>query len=99
MKKYDTQLGAEKPLRLQMRACGDQTREMGQTDDDKTQMLLTLELTCGGNDKSQKVHLLQDGRVQPDPKDRTGKAHWMPNPKKEEQEEFNRATAPYCVPL
>lgn len=63
LKRDNTRLGEEKPLRLQMRASISDAPNM-QLEDDKTIMLLTLELACGtvGKEKD-RVNELEYGPV------------------------------------
>merc|ERR1711907_153941 len=58
LKRDNTRLGEEKPLRLQMRATN-QDGNMQSSEDDKTIMLLTLELACGSEGSDDRVSILQ----------------------------------------
>lgn len=62
LKRDNTRLGEEKPLRLQMRASSSDAPNM-QLDDDKTIMLLTLELACGTTGKVDRANELKEGQV------------------------------------
>ena len=91
MKKFQTQLGGAKPLGLRINPPDHERSEgMAGSQDDKTVMLLTLELVCQGQDPKIDKKDLTEGRVTQSDEFK----HGMPNPIAKEREQFSRATVP-----
>ena len=86
-----TQLGGAKPLGLRINPPDHERSEgMAGSQDDKTVMLLTLELVCQGQDPKIDKKDLTEGRVTQSDEFK----HGMPNPIAKEREQFSRATVP-----
>jgi len=89
MKKFQTQLGGAKPLGLRINPPDHERSDaMAGSQDDKTVMLLTLELVCKGQDGKIDKKNLVEGRIAETDEFKNG----MPNPIVKEREQFGRAT-------